>query len=122
MSDEAVERSPNLVADDLFRREGARIIAALTAQLGTHRLQLVEDVHRASSLERKPSSMTAKGVRLVKRQAEQLARVAKASQPPPRVERHNKRPRAEPPPSLPLRQRARPEAGRRRRGNARLSR
>ena len=32
------------VADDLFRREGARIIAALTAQLGTHRLQLVEDV------------------------------------------------------------------------------
>lgn len=37
-------RSPSLVADDLFRREGARIIAALTAQLGTHRLQLVEDV------------------------------------------------------------------------------
>ena len=38
------ERSPGLVADDLFRHEGARIIAALTAQLGTHRLQLVEDV------------------------------------------------------------------------------
>jgi len=38
------ERSPSLVADDLFRHEGARIIAALTAQLGTHRLQLVEDV------------------------------------------------------------------------------
>ena len=32
------------VADDLFRREGARLIAALTAQLGTHRLQLAEDV------------------------------------------------------------------------------
>ncbi len=38
------ERSPSLVADDLFRYEGARIIAVLTAQLGTHRLQLVEDV------------------------------------------------------------------------------
>lgn len=88
----------------------------------TQCLQLVEDVHRASSLERKPSSMTAKGVRLVKRQAEQLARAARASPPPPRVERHDKRPRAEPPPSLPLRQRARPEAGRRRRGSARLTR
>ena len=43
MSDSSV-RSPSLVADDLFRHEGARIIAALTAQLGTHRLQLVEDV------------------------------------------------------------------------------
>jgi RNA polymerase sigma factor (sigma-70 family) len=41
---EGQERSPSLVADDLFRREGARIIAVLTAQLGTHRLQLVEDV------------------------------------------------------------------------------
>lgn len=38
------ERSPSIVADDLFRHEGARIVAALTAQLGTHRLQLVEDV------------------------------------------------------------------------------
>jgi RNA polymerase sigma-70 factor (ECF subfamily) len=38
------ERSPSLVADDLFRHEGARIVATLTAQLGTHRLQLVEDV------------------------------------------------------------------------------
>ncbi len=38
---EGQERSPSLVADDLFRREGARIIAVLTAQLGTHRLQLV---------------------------------------------------------------------------------
>jgi RNA polymerase sigma-70 factor (ECF subfamily) len=40
----AADRSPSLVADDLFRHEGARIVAALTAQLGTHRLQLVEDV------------------------------------------------------------------------------
>lgn len=38
------ERSPSLVADDLFRHESGRIVAALTAQLGTHRLQLVEDV------------------------------------------------------------------------------
>lgn len=38
------ERSPSLVADDLFRHESARIIATLTALLGTHRLQLVEDV------------------------------------------------------------------------------
>jgi len=32
------------VADDLFRREGARLVATLAAQLGTHRLQLAEDV------------------------------------------------------------------------------
>lgn len=38
------ERSPSLVADDLFRREGARLVAALAAHLGTHRLQLAEDV------------------------------------------------------------------------------
>lgn len=31
------------VADDLFRREGARLVAALAAHLGTHRLQLAED-------------------------------------------------------------------------------
>ena len=36
-------RSPSLVADDLFRREGARIVASLAAHLGTHRLQLAED-------------------------------------------------------------------------------
>jgi RNA polymerase sigma factor (sigma-70 family) len=35
--------TPSLVADDLFRREGARLVAALTAHLGTHRLQLAED-------------------------------------------------------------------------------
>jgi RNA polymerase sigma-70 factor (ECF subfamily) len=34
----------NNVADDLFRREGARLVALLTAQFGTHRLQLAEDV------------------------------------------------------------------------------
>lgn len=31
------------VADDLFRREGARLVATLAAKLGTHRLQLAED-------------------------------------------------------------------------------
>ena len=36
-------RSPSLVADDLFRREGARIVASLASHLGTHRLQLAED-------------------------------------------------------------------------------
>lgn len=38
------ERSPTHVADDLFRREGARLVATLAAHLGTHRLQLAEDV------------------------------------------------------------------------------
>jgi RNA polymerase sigma-70 factor (ECF subfamily) len=38
------ERSASLVADDLFRREGARLVATLAAHLGTHRLQLAEDV------------------------------------------------------------------------------
>ncbi len=33
-----------LVADDLFRREGARLVASLAAHLGTHRLKLAEDV------------------------------------------------------------------------------
>ncbi|MFM2242467.1 MAG: hypothetical protein RLZ97_1322 [Verrucomicrobiota bacterium] len=37
-------RSPRVVADDLFRREGARAVATLAAHLGTHRLQLAEDV------------------------------------------------------------------------------
>ena len=37
------EPSPSLVADDLFRREGARLVATLAAHLGTHRLQLAED-------------------------------------------------------------------------------
>lgn len=40
----AGERSASLVADDLFRREGARLVASLAAHLGTHRLQLAEDV------------------------------------------------------------------------------
>lgn len=38
-----IERSPSRVADDLFRREGARLVASLAAHLGTHRLQLAED-------------------------------------------------------------------------------
>ena len=37
------ERSASLVADDLVRREGARLVASLAAHLGTHRLQLAED-------------------------------------------------------------------------------
>lgn len=40
---QTAERSPSLVADDLFRREGARLVATLAAHLGTHRLQLAED-------------------------------------------------------------------------------
>jgi len=35
--------SPGHVADDLFRREGARLVASLAANLGPHRLQLAED-------------------------------------------------------------------------------
>jgi len=31
-------------ADHLFRHEGAKVVASLTARLGTHRLQLAEDV------------------------------------------------------------------------------
>jgi RNA polymerase sigma factor (sigma-70 family) len=38
------ERSASIVADDLFRHEGARLVASLAANLGTHRLQLAEDV------------------------------------------------------------------------------
>lgn len=32
------------VTDNLFRREGSRLVATLTAHFGTHRLQLAEDV------------------------------------------------------------------------------
>src|SRR3954471_15476751 len=32
------------LADDLFRRESARLVAMLVGQFGTHRLQLAEDV------------------------------------------------------------------------------
>lgn len=35
---------PAGLTDDLFRRESGRLIASLVAQLGTHRLQLAEDV------------------------------------------------------------------------------
>lgn len=42
MSPDGKHRSSH-VADDLFRREGARVVAALAAHLGTHRLQLAED-------------------------------------------------------------------------------
>src|SRR5581483_11001819 len=36
--------SPGEAADHFFRHEGAKVVAALTAHLGTHRLQLAEDV------------------------------------------------------------------------------
>jgi RNA polymerase sigma-70 factor (ECF subfamily) len=36
------------IADDLFRRESARLVAMLTGQFGTHRLQLAEDVVQES--------------------------------------------------------------------------
>lgn len=36
--------SPAEVADHFFRHEGAKVVATLTARLGTHRLQLAEDV------------------------------------------------------------------------------
>lgn len=35
---------PTRVSEDLFRHEGAKIVAMLTAHLGVHRLQLAEDV------------------------------------------------------------------------------
>ncbi len=35
--------NPTGIAEDLFRTEGARIVASLTARFGTHRLQLAED-------------------------------------------------------------------------------
>ena len=46
MSAGAQERRPaaGQVAGDLFRHEGARIVAMLANHLGTHRLQLAEDV------------------------------------------------------------------------------
>jgi TIR domain-containing protein len=44
----------------------------------TQCLQLVEDIHRASSLSRKKTSGTGKGSAVVRRQAEHLARVAKS--------------------------------------------
>jgi RNA polymerase sigma factor (sigma-70 family) len=44
----AGKHSPGGVADDLFRREGARLVATLAAHLGTHRLQLAEDVVQES--------------------------------------------------------------------------
>ena len=36
--------SPGEAADHFFRHEGAKVVATLTAHLGTHRLQLAEDV------------------------------------------------------------------------------
>src|SRR5215471_10611984 len=38
------EQNTSAIVGDLFRREGARLIATLTAHLGTQRLQLAEDV------------------------------------------------------------------------------
>jgi RNA polymerase sigma factor (sigma-70 family) len=36
--------NPSLVTEHFFRHEGARLVATLTAHLGTHQLQLAEDV------------------------------------------------------------------------------
>ncbi len=36
--------NPSLVTEHFFRHEGARLVATLTSHLGTHRLQLAEDV------------------------------------------------------------------------------
>ena len=36
------------VGEDLFRHEGARLVAILTSHLGPHRLQLAEDVVQES--------------------------------------------------------------------------
>ena len=41
------ESKAGAVAEHLFRHEGAKVVATLTAHLGTHRLQLVEDVAAA---------------------------------------------------------------------------
>lgn len=41
-----IDSGPQLerIAEDLFRRESARLVATLTSHFGTHRLQLAEDV------------------------------------------------------------------------------
>ena len=46
MSDTPPADSPRItqVAENFFRQEGARLVATLTAHLGTHQLQLAEDV------------------------------------------------------------------------------
>lgn len=43
MPDSELIPRANAIAADLFRREGARIVATLAAHLGAHRLQLAED-------------------------------------------------------------------------------
>ncbi|NJR41349.1 MAG: hypothetical protein HC767_00540 [Akkermansiaceae bacterium] len=42
------EQKTAQLAEDLFRREAAQIVATLTAQLGTHRLELAEDAVQES--------------------------------------------------------------------------
>ena len=37
-------KEPARIAADLFRAEGARLVATLTSHFGTQRLQLAEDV------------------------------------------------------------------------------
>lgn len=50
MSDTSQADSPRItqVAEHFFRQEGARLVATLTAHLGTHQLQLAEDVVQES--------------------------------------------------------------------------
>jgi hypothetical protein len=52
--------------------------SSLSLEDVTQCMQLVEDVHRVSSISRKGHSGTGKGAAAVRRQAEQLARIAKA--------------------------------------------
>ena len=46
MSENPPADSPRItqIAENFFRQEGARLVGTLTAHLGTHQLQLAEDV------------------------------------------------------------------------------
>ncbi len=44
LPDQEVGTQAGQIADNLFRHEGARLVATLTSHLGVHRLQLAEDV------------------------------------------------------------------------------
>jgi hypothetical protein len=53
--------------------------SSLSLEDVSQRLQLVEDVHRISSLQRKNPGRTGRGAAIVRRQAENIGRVAKGS-------------------------------------------
>src|SRR6187455_534305 len=44
MADPAHPAKASRIAEDFFRHESARLVGTLTARLGTHRLELAEDV------------------------------------------------------------------------------